>query len=64
MGRNPYVMGPRPAGPRYLFYIDDVGDVFLINTRLNIFAVDKDHTIKLHDRGKLIIDSLQSYMVS
>lgn len=44
---QPYVMGPRPVGPRFLLYVDPSGTVFLENMTQNIFLVDDRFEVKM-----------------
>ncbi|XP_046456075.1 mRNA-capping enzyme-like isoform X2 [Daphnia pulex] len=54
-----YVVGPKPAGPRFLLYIDSSGDIFLENMTQHIFRVDEDHAIKIETfDGRPITDTV------
>lgn len=37
----------KPAGPRFLLYIDPAGQIFMENTSQQIFRVDSDHAINI-----------------
>jgi hypothetical protein len=53
------VVGPKPAGPRFLLYIDSSGDIFLENMTQHIFRVDEDHAIKIETfDGRPITDTV------
>jgi hypothetical protein len=53
------VVGPKPAGPRFLLYIDSSGDIFLENMTQHIFRVDEDHAIKIETfEGRPITDTV------
>ena len=43
----PYVVAPKPTGPRFLLYIDPSGDMFLENMTQHIFRVDEDHALNI-----------------
>jgi len=47
LASKPYVMGPKPSGPRFLLYIDPSGDIFLENMTQHFFRVDEDHAINI-----------------
>jgi hypothetical protein len=52
-------VGPKPAGPRFLLYIDSSGDIFLENMTQHIFRVDEDHAIKIETfDGRPITDTV------
>ncbi len=53
------MVGPKPAGPRFLLYIDSSGDIFLENMTQHIFRVDEDHAIKIETfEGRPITDTV------
>ncbi|EFX64761.1 hypothetical protein DAPPUDRAFT_229747 [Daphnia pulex] len=59
LASKPYVVGPKPSGPRFLLYIDSSGDIFLENMTQHIFCIDEDHTIKIKvSDGRTISDTL------
>ena len=59
LASKPYVMGPKPSGPRFLLYIDPSGDIFLENNTQHIFRVDEDHAINIQSsNGEPITDTI------
>jgi hypothetical protein len=59
LASKPYVVGPKPSGPRFLLYIDSSGDIFLENMTQHIFLVDEDHAIKIETSdGRPITDTV------
>ena len=56
---EPYVVGPKPKGPRFLLYVDSSGKIFLENMTQSIFCVDEDHAIKMvTSDGRPITDTV------
>jgi hypothetical protein len=56
---EPYVVAPKPSGPRFLLYIDSSGDIFLENMTQHIFRVDEDHAIKIETfDGRPVTDTV------
>ncbi|EFX64762.1 hypothetical protein DAPPUDRAFT_265827 [Daphnia pulex] len=51
LASKPYVVGPKPSGPRFLLYIDSSGEIFLENMTQHIFRIDEDHAIKIRLTG-------------
>jgi hypothetical protein len=59
LASGPYVVGPKPSGPRFMIYIDHSGDIFLENMTQHIFRVDEDHAIKIETSdGRPITDTV------
>jgi hypothetical protein len=59
LSSKPYVMAPRPIGPRFFLYIDPSGDIFLENMTQHIFRVDEDHAINIQSfDGRPITDTV------
>jgi hypothetical protein len=59
LASEPYVVGPKPSGPRFLLYVDPSGDIFLENMTQHIFRVDEDHAIKMESfDGRPIVDTV------
>jgi hypothetical protein len=59
LASGPYVVGPKPSGPRFMIYIDHSGDNFLENMTQHIFRVDEDHAIKIETSdGRPITDTV------
>ena len=59
LASKPYVVAPKPSGPRFLLYVDPSGDVFLENMTQHIFRVDEDHAIKIQMfNGRPITDTV------
>ena len=57
--KEPYVVGPKPKGPRFLLYVDASGKIFLENMTQSIFCVDEDHAIKMvTSDGRAITDTV------
>lgn len=54
----PYVMVPKPVGPRFLLYVDSSGSIYLENMTQHIFRVDEDHAIKMHSVTDTILDGI------
>ncbi len=51
LATKPYVLAPKPKGPRFLLYVDACGQIFLENMTQNIFCVDEDHAVKMASFG-------------
>ncbi len=65
LASKPYVVGPKPSGPRFLLYIDSSGDIFLENMTQHIFRVDEDHAIKIETfDGRPITDTVLDGVIS
>ncbi|EFX79314.1 hypothetical protein DAPPUDRAFT_319589 [Daphnia pulex] len=65
LASEPYVVGPKPSGPRFLLYVDPSGDIFLENMTQHIFRVDEDHAIKMESfDGRPITDTLLDGIVT
>lgn len=59
LSSRPYVVAPKPTGPRFLFYIDSSGEMFLENMTQHIFRVDEDHVIKMESfSGRSVTDTV------
>jgi hypothetical protein len=59
LASEPYVVAPKPSGPRFLLYIDHSGDNFLENMTQHIFRVDEDHAIKIETfDGRPVTDTV------
>ncbi|KAI9556338.1 hypothetical protein GHT06_018912 [Daphnia sinensis] len=56
---GPYVVAPKPKGPRFLLYVDLSGEVFLENMTQHIFRVDEDHAVKMDSSdGRPVTDTV------
>ncbi len=65
LASEPYVVGPKPSGPRFLLYVDPSGDIFLENMTQHIFRVDEDQAIKMESfDGRPITDTLLDGIVT
>ncbi len=59
LASEPYVVAPKPTGPRFFLYVDPSGDIFLENMTQHIFRVDEDHAIKMESfDGRPITDTV------
>ena len=59
LAKSPYVVAPKPTGPRFFLYIDPSGDIFLENMTQHFFRVDEDHAINIQSfDGRPITDTV------
>ena len=49
---QPYIVAPKVKGPRYLLYIDRLGDIYMENSTQQIFQVDERYTVHLPSSGR------------
>ena len=59
LSKEPYVVGPKPKGPRFLLYVDASGKIFLESMTQSIFYMNEDHAIKMvTSDGRSITDTV------
>lgn len=62
---KPYVVAPKPSGPRFLLYVDESGTIFMENNTQHVFRVDDNHHIKISSfDGRPIINTVLDGIVT
>lgn len=62
---EPYVVAPKPSGPRFLLYVDESGTIYLENMTQHVFRVDDSRNIKISSfDGRPIIDTVLDGIIS